>query len=165
MDNVLEGFSSELLKIATRSTIKKEDAELRALYRKVKKKSQRAGTGSKIRGQGRKVSRDYLASALIGAAATPAALLLGGKVSRVLHNKEVRKAMSGLSGKRKKAVGRHLELGPTVGKASFPKVRGKSPVMTHSELGGQAARGAAIGSIIQVLRDRFSGSAGKGDKR
>lgn len=168
MDYVLEGFTNELLKLAgSQSAVERESAELRSLYRDVKKKSQGGASDAalkKIRGKGREVSRDYLASAMIGATAGPAAVLLGGKLSRKLHNRDVIKAMKGLSGKRKKQIAKHLELGPTIGKTKIPGIQGQRPIMTHPELAGSAARGAAMGSVIQMIRDRFSGSAGKGDK-
>jgi hypothetical protein len=163
MDYLLDGFTDELLKLASRKTrAEREDAELRALYREVKKKSQRGGGGGlkDLRGKGRQVSRDYLASTAIGAAAAPAAVLLGGKISRLLHNRDVAKAMKGLRGKRRRAVAKHLESGKLVGGPKLPGMKGKPPMFTRAELAGHAVRGGAMGSIIQMLRDRFSGSAG-----
>lgn len=172
MDHVLGGFTDELLKLAGKrmSQAEREEQQLRALYRDVKARSQKGGSDSslrKLRGKGRKVSRDYLASTLIGAAATPAALLASGKLSRVLNNREVIKAMKGVRGARRKALSAHLESGPMLGRTKVPDLlKGKKkPMMTHAELAGHAARGGAMGSIIQMIRDRFSGSAGVGDRR
>lgn len=165
MDYVLSGFASELVKLSSSKASSSEDADLKRLYKKVKKRSQR-GSGSgldKIRGKGRKVSRDYLASTLIGATATPAAFLLGKRLSRSLHNRDVKKLMTGLSKGRKKALEKYIDKGPLVGR-SGRRARGSSkPVATHGELADQAVRGGVMGSVIQALRDRYSGSAGKGD--
>jgi hypothetical protein len=169
MDRVLQGFTEELVKLSSRrSDEAREEEDLRALYRQVKARStkglERSGL-EKLRGKGRPVSRDYLASTIIGAAATPLAMLMGGKLSRALHNREVRFAMKGLRGKRRAAVAKMMESGPMIGPMPLPGSGRKRPMMTRAELAGHAVRGGAMGSIIQMLRDKFSGSAGAGDNR
>ena len=165
MDCVLGGFTAELIKLAG-GQADRETAELRALYRTVKKQGQKKSGArlARLRGKGRTVSRDYLASAMIGATATPAAILLGNKISRLLHNKDLRRAMKGVRRKRRRAISTHLETGPTIGRSGI-HAKGKKPLMTHADLAGTAVRGGAMGSIIQMLRDKFSGSAGRGDSR
>jgi len=169
MDNVLEGFADELVKLAGKrsSSAGAEDEDLLALYQRVKSRSDKGlndSTLKKIRGKGRQVSRDYLASTLIGSVATPVALLGSKRISRALHNREVLKAMQGVKGRRRKALAGYLESGPMLGKTKVPgMMKGKKPMMTHAELAGHSIRGGAMGSIIQMLRDRFSGSAGIGE--
>jgi len=161
MDAVLTGFTKELIKLAGADP----DDELR-LYRQVRReqsKPDRAGL-SAIRGHGRQVSRDYLASLLIGALAQPASYLLGGRISRALHNREIMRAMKGTrSLSRRRELARYLQKGPLVGRAGFATPIGKKPIMSYSDLAGHAGRGALMGSVIQMLRDRYSGSAGAGD--
>ena len=162
MDHLLAGFANELVKLSTaRGEQSDSDEELRELYKEVKKKSQGGGDGGldKIRGHGRRVSRDYLASSLIGATATPAAVLLGKKISRGMHNRDVIRAMKGLKGARRKSLEQYIEKGPVFSKGGPPFSK-QAPMMTHGELAGHAARGGVMGSVIQMLRDRFSGSAG-----
>lgn len=168
MDRVLQGFTNELVKLsAASSSDLQEDKALRAIYRQVKRRSSDdLSTGlDKIRGKGRQVSRDYLASAILGATTTPAALLLGSAIARKLHNKEVLKAMKGLSRKRRKALSKFLKTGPLIGRGGPPFTGSTRPLMTYGDLTAHAIRGGVMGSAIQMLRDRFSGSAGIDHKK
>jgi len=146
----------------------KEDARLRQLYLDVKKRS---GAGAdrgidKIRGKGRKVSRDYLASMLIGAGATPIAMLASSKLSRLVHNKEIQRAIAATRNRSmKRALRSKIQKGPMIGPTYPKKPTPDKPLMTLSETAGHGARGAVMGSLVQMLRDRFSGSAGAGDLR
>ena len=146
----------------------REQAQLKKLYRDVKKKSKkgsRRGLG-KIRGEGRRVSRDYLASLGIGAASYPAAILAGKGLTRALHNREVRRAIARTRGRSaKKALRGEFQRGPMVGPNRPGSQSSKKPLLTTSQVAGEGVRGAVMGSIIQMLRDKFSGSAGTGDFR
>ena len=130
-----------------------ENAELKQLYRDVKKSTKKNSERGlrKLRGEGRTVSRDYLASMGIGALARPAAALAGGKLSRALGNRDIRKAIAKTKNRSaKKMLGKTIKRGPTISRA---------------ELAGHGVQGAVMGSVVQMLRDRFSGSAGRGDVR
>jgi len=145
-----------------------DDRRLNKLYRTLKQRARGEhnleSSLDKIRGKGRQVSRDYLASMIIGGAATPLALLGGSRIARGLHNRDVRKAIAATrSSAAKKALRAELQTGPIVGRSYGHKSPAMKPLTTTSELAGQGVRGAVMGSIIQMLRDRFSGSAGLGN--
>ena len=135
---------------------KKDDEQYRQLYREVKKRSQKGPAGKPFKPKAPS-SRDYLASAAIGAGATPLALLGGARLSRAMHNRELRKALGYVRGRSaKRGIRSQLKTGPTLG-PSYRRQGSKKPLMTYAETAGHGARGAVMGSLIQMLRDRFSG--------
>jgi len=166
MNHLLNGFADELVKMAGPSGMpKSERDEFNRLYRNVKRESQKGGVdqGLKdLRGSGRRVSRDYLASTMLGAIGTPAAMIIGAKISKGAKNKDIlRQMVKAPSMKRRKQLASNLETRGIVGRGGgigFP--RKKDPILSHHDLAGQAARGGIMGSVFQMLRDRFSGSAG-----
>ena len=164
MQNLLNGFADELVKMAGPSGMsKKERDEYTKMYRSVKRKTQRGGdSGLKnLRGSGRRVSRDYLASAALGAMATPAAILVGAKLTKSIRNKDILKEMAKATPKRREQLAGGLETRGLVGRGGgigLPKK--KDPILSHADLAGHAARGGVMGSVFQMLRDRFAGSAG-----
>lgn len=145
-----------------------ERKEFQRLYRDVQSKSSKGTEGSlkKLRGKGREVSRDYLASMIIGAGGTPLARLAGARLSRALHNRDIRKAIARTKKPSiRRALRSKIETGPAVGPSySVGKHKGK-PLMTTGDVVGHGVYGAVLGSLVQMLRDRFSGSAGAGDFR
>ena len=153
-----DGFVDELVKLAA-----KEDKQLEKLYRQVRRKQGRAPSRgmSNLRGKGRKVSRDYLASMLLGAAATPALTILGGKISRGLHNRAIMSAIKkAKTPKQAKALRRELYSGKSIGR-TMPGARAQDrPIATAADLAGDAGKGALYGSVLQMMRDRYAGSAG-----
>lgn len=166
MSYLLNGFADELVKMAGPTGMsKKERDEYTKMYRSVKRKSQRGGSDSSLkalRGSGRRVSRDYLSSTALGAIGTPAAMLVGAKLTKSIRNKDIMRAMSkATTPQRRKQLAGGIETRGIVGRGGgigFPHK--KDPVISHSELAGHAARGGIMGSVFQMLRDRFAGSAG-----
>ena len=160
MQPLLHGFVDELVKIGF---VDEEDARLRQMYRDVKRK--KAPESDKIlralRGHGRQVSRDYLASMILGAVTAPLGMLVGKKISRMMHNRDVMKAISQASSRKvRRHLRGHLHTGPTVGRSGVGLPTSKQPLMDLPELGGNTARGAAMGLIFQMIHDRVSGSTG-----
>jgi len=166
MGPLLNGFADELEKLGAADDFERQ---MRKALRDARSSGAAGDEGQGIidalRGKGRPVSRDYLAATILGALATPAAALATKAVSRGLHNRSVIKALKSTSSKRQKSLlQKQLQAGPAIG-PNVPKAKaGLEPLMTHAELGGQATRGALYGSVLQMLRDRFSGSAGVGDR-
>lgn len=166
MSYLFNGFADELVKMAGPTTMsKKERAEYQSLYRSVKRKSQKMNSESglkNLRGSGRRVSRDYLSSTALGALGTPAAVVVGAKITKGVRNKDILKAMvKAPTVKRRKQLAHGLETRGLVGKGGgIGLPHKKDPIISHAELAGHAARGGLMGSVFQMLRDRFSGSAG-----
>jgi hypothetical protein len=166
MSYLLNGFADELVKMAGPSGMsQKERDEYSKMYRSVKRKTQRGSMDSglkNLRGSGRRVSRDYLSSTALGALGTPAAIVVGAKITKGVRNKDILKAMvKAPTVKRRKQLAHGLETRGLVGKGGgigFPHK--KDPIISHADLVGHAARGGIMGSVFQMLRDRFSGSAG-----
>ena len=170
MSYLLNGFTDELVKMAGPTGMSKsERAEYQSLYRSVKKKSQRGGSDSSLkglRGSGRRVSRDYLSSTALGAVGTPAAMLISAKLTKSVRNKDIMRAMArAKTPKRRKQLAGALETRGLVGRGGgIGLPYKKDPIISYSELVGSAARGGMVGSVFQMLRDRFAGSAGYGNK-
>jgi len=165
MSYLLNGFADELVKMAGPTGMSKtERDEYNKLYRSVRRKSSKGiDSGLKnLRGSGRRVSRDYLSSTALGAVGTPAAIIVGAKITKGVRNKDILKAMvKAPTMKRRKQLAHGLETRGLVGRGGgigFPHK--KDPVISHADLAGHAARGGIMGSVFQMLRDRFSGSAG-----
>ena len=167
MQPLVYGFTDELVKLSATAQV---DVDLSKAYRQAKKETRgddkTESALRQLRGKGRQVSRDYLASMLLGASMTPAAALLGRRITRGLHNKEIlRELAKAKGGKRRKMLARELYSGKLIGGAKPGKRKQLQPTMTKSELAGFAVRGGVMGSLVQMLRDRFAGSAGAGDTR
>lgn len=165
MNHLLQGFTAELTKLAApMGMTKKEEREYKNLYRSVRRSSNKGlDSGLKnLRGSGRRVSRDYLSSTALGAVGTPAAIIVGAKITKGVRNKDILRAMvKAPTVKRRKQLAHGLETRGLVGKGGgigFPHK--KDPIISHADLVGHAARGGIMGSVFQMLRDRFSGSAG-----
>ncbi len=160
MTPFLQGFASELVKVAGPTDASFEDA-----FSDAKREAGRRGPPDSalraLRGSGQAVSRDYLASMLIGAAATPAIALIGKRLARVINNRDVMRAMhAASSGRAKRTILKELHAGPSFGRALpgvEPRVR---PLMTHGGAAGAALGRALGGSAVQMIRDYFSGSKG-----
>lgn len=157
MTPFLRGFSDELVKLGA-------DDSYTDVYREAKKdaKSQpsRDSALRGLRGGGTPVSRDYLASMVIGAASAPLIGALGKRIARSMNNKEVHRAMRGvLDPRRRKELAKELHTGKTFGRAMPGAPLGKRPLMTHGETAGAAAAGGAGGGALQMVRDYFAGSS------
>lgn len=162
MNSFMAGFADELVKVSAKQDF---DAEMKKALRSARRKSESSSL-SKIRGQGRPVSRDYLAATMLGAAASPLVYLSRKGISRGLHNRAIRKAIKQTSSpKAIRQLKSELQRGPMTG-SGIPKPKpGLEPLVTHSELLGGAATGGFTGSALQMLRDRFAGSAGARDRK
>jgi len=98
---------------------------------------------------------------MLGAAATPALTILGGKISRGLHNRTIRSALKrAKSAKDIKALRRELHTGKTVGRVVPGGRIQRQPIATPADVAGDVAKGALYGSVLQMMRDRYAGSAG-----
>lgn len=166
MNSVIAGFATELVKLSASNGMSSgEKAEYKKLYRNVRRRSQKGNDNSgldKLRGQGRRVSRDYLSSTILGAAGTPAAILIGAKITKGARNKDILKAMAkAKTPSQRKRLATGLETRNLTGRGGgIGLPHKKDPIVSKSELVGHAARGGIMGSVFQMLRDRFSGSAG-----
>jgi hypothetical protein len=161
MNPFLDGFADELIKLGKKNA----DAEIRKMYRDVRREQgdMPSAALSGLRGKGRQVSRDYLASMILGAATTPAMSLIGGKVSRGLHNRQILAAIKkAKTPKQIKQLRRELYTGKLIG-SHRPAMRAQEkPILSTTDLAADASKGALYGSVLQMLRDRYSGSAGVG---
>jgi len=162
MTPLLDGFADELVKCARRDDWD-DKSKLHDLYTKVKRRqgNVRGGRMSKLRGSGHPVSRDYLASMMLVAMARPLLTLTSGKISRALHNRQIMKAIrSAAKPKDVRKLKRELQSLKSIGHVR-PGMRVQDrPIMTPASLAGDMASGALYGSVIQMLRDRYSGSKG-----
>lgn len=154
----LSGFADELVKLAETNP-----SEMRAVLREAKQEAQEAPRDAEsirsIRGKGAPVSRDYLASMLIGGLATPLLTVAGKRISRTIHNRAVEKALKGtLRPGKRKALQAELQTGPLVGRPRPDLPLGKRPQVTPADILSDAAKGVIGGSLVQMIRDRYSGS-------
>lgn len=157
MGPILEGFNNELTKLATKplSQFEKDQRKMeRDVLRVQKKLSKGNHPFDRLRGESSPRQRDYLASALIASAAYPGVRLGTSAVGRALRNRSLRKAITGASRKQRKRLSKRIESGPAV----VTHASGKKGLATREHLMTDAARGAMVGSIVQMVRDRFSGS-------
>lgn len=167
MSNFLSGFKLELTKLASagESVVplvlhkNPDPSELKKALREVKRDTSRDSAWKRITsGASAPVRRNYLASMLIGAAAAPAALLVGKSLSRAIRNKTVMREVGKATDEAKKLelLGK-VERGPLIGHFHPDTPPHLRPTMDTSEVGGRMAAGAMTGSIIQGIRDHFSG--------
>lgn len=159
MTPFIHGFSSELVKLGSDYRLRPED--LRKIHREAKRDK---GSGDKdimksIRGEGEQVSRDYLAGMLIGAGTMPGVELSAQALARKINNAEVSRAMAKAPASRRAELAAKIHRGKLVGSAGS-KI---APLVTRGQLAGSAARGALLGSVVQMIRDRFSGAKGVKD--
>lgn len=156
MKSFIGAFADELEKLSAPS-----DKELAIAYEQAKEDGGHSRTSAlaALRGKGKAVSRDYLSSAAIGAAATPAVALLGSVVSRKMRNRGLQKLLANAKSKRaKKAINEQMLTGPALGRAKPGDKWNTAPLMTYEDAAGKAVAGGVAGSAIQMLRDRLSGS-------
>lgn len=153
MEPILEGFSDELEKLAKVDEFEKQRRALNRDLRRVTREKGKHPLES-LRGKSSPRQRDYLATAAIGATAYPAIALMTAALSRKLSNRSLMKAMRGAGRKERKMLKTRLDTAPLVG----PVAGAKAPKITTEKLTSQAARGVLVGSLIQMLRDRFAGS-------
>lgn len=159
MTPFLSGFADELVKISSSGDVPLQDV-FREAKKETKAQPSRDRALSSLRGSGTPVSRDYLASMLIGGASAPLISILGKKISRHMGNKDVRRALAATrSSKKRKAIMAELHTGPTIGRSAPGAPLGKRPLLTHGELASDAAKGAVAGGAIQMIRDYFAGSS------
>lgn len=164
MTPFITGFGNELIKLAKDKKFKVDvdpDQAYRAARRGGREDDLEMQSAlSSIRGKGQRVSRDYLASMLLGAASFPAAMMGGKGITRMMHNRQVIKELAKTKSRKGQArLQRKLQGGPIVG-SSAKNYPGGDPLMSTSELAGAAGRGALAGSVLEMLRDRFAGAAG-----
>lgn len=156
MDPFLRGFADELVKLGTDET-DYNDA-LREARNDLKSKKGDSALAA-IRGRGAPVSRDYLASMLIGATSVPALGIVGRLISRKIGNRDAYRALKGVvSPKKRKAILSEIHRGPVIGRSMPGAELNKRPLVTHGDIASDAAKGALGGTVVQMLRDHFSGS-------
>jgi hypothetical protein len=152
----LAGFADELVKLSSSSI--PELKEALQVAKQENKPTDRRLLGQ-LRGRGAPVSRDYLASAIIGALAVPSVGIAGSAIARALHNRSVLRAVAAASGRgNKHQIMKELKGGSLIGRARPDLPASKRPVITGGELLASSASGALGGSVVQMLRDRVSGS-------
>lgn len=157
MTPLLRGFAGELVKLAD---------ENKDLLREAKQEAKELPKDTEairmLRG-GSPVSRNYLSSTLIGAAAAPAMAIAGKSITRALHNRGVRKAIreAPIGSARRALLRGELQTGPLVGRMRPDLPISKRPALTAGELASDAAKGGLMGSIVQMIRDRYSGEGEK----
>lgn len=152
----VSAFDDELEKLAAPT-----QEELQEAYDRVRREERNGGSSlaDAIRGKGKPVSRDYLSSALIGAAAAPAISLLSSVVSRRLRNRGLAKMLGSARTKvQRRAIKDQMVTGPVFGKTKPGDKWNTAPLMTPEDAIGKAVGGAAAGSAVQMVRDRYSGS-------
>lgn len=158
---MLRGFADELVKLANVSESEVSGA-LRDAKADVAFTPKNDTAARKLRGQGAPVSRDYLASMLIGAAAAPALAIAGKGISRAMHNRAARKSLKGAIDPEKiKRLKGEIQHGPMIGRARPDLALNHRPALSHGDLLSDAAKGALGGSVVQMIRDQLSGSGGK----
>jgi hypothetical protein len=158
MQAVLRAFSDELTKIAE---VPAEEIDLARAMREARSKGRKEGVYEKLT-SGAPTKRNYITSLLIGALATPGVGLASGLVKRVLRNRSLAQLAAKTSGSgAKKAILAQSLSGPIFGRVKPGMKWNTVPLMTPEDLASQAAGGAIMGSLVQALRDRYSGSAPK----
>lgn len=139
------------------------DLAFREAKRETRRQPSRDGALRALRGDGTPVSRNYLASMLIGGISVPAVAIMSKRISRALNNKAVQREMRSLgpmaSMKKVRALRDELHTGPSFGRARPGTPMNTRPLITHGEAAGLAASGVASGGLVQIIRDHFSGSA------
>lgn len=153
MDDFLTGFSSELEKIGSSS--KTQDADFNRAIKAVSKT--RYKPDSSYWSKGKNTSKNYLAAAVLGAMTAPAVFLAGRGAGRVFHNSAVKAAIKATKSPRKRLeLKKQFQTGPVVS-TGIPRPKpGLEPLISTSEAGGQAVRGALYGSALQMLKDRYT---------
>jgi hypothetical protein len=160
MTPFLQAFTDELVKLGA-------DNDLVDVFREAKKETRRQPARdsalSALRGNGTPVSRNYLASMLIGGISVPAVAVMSKRISRALNNKTVQRELRGLGPmahpKKVRALRDELHTGPSFGRARPGTPLNTRPLITHGEAAGLAASGVATGGLVQMIRDYFAGSA------
>jgi hypothetical protein len=154
MQTLLAGFADELVKIAA------SDADLREAMREAKHSvsTKVPKQDWSVRGHGAPVSRDYLASMLLAATAVPLVGIAGKAIQRAVHNRDVRKAirMAKFPGERM-LLESEIHRGPIIARWRPNLPEQKSPLTTTSELASDISKSVLMGTVVQMLRDRFSG--------
>ncbi len=146
MQPMLSGFVDELVKIADVAS----DAAPHADHHH----------------KGVPVTRNYMASVAIGAAAAPLLALIGKGITRMLHNKDIGHALKSVEGGAKReSLMNEIHTGPIFGRIRPDLPANQRPLVTPADLAGDVAKAALTGSIVQMIRDRFSGSAGVKNSR
>jgi hypothetical protein len=85
--------------------------------------------------------KNYLRSALVGAAAVPLTSTVQALVNRKIHNHGIMKAMEAAHPLERAALAKKLKTGSLI---------------TKAELGGGAAAGGLGGSVVQWMRDSLA---------
>lgn len=174
MSHFLSGFRGEMLKLASFEngpvplilTKNPDEATLRRAMHDVKRhEAHDESWKEKVHAPGGPVSRNYLASMLIGAAAAPMTSIIGKGLGRVIRNRAVLRAArhAGDEARRLELLGK-VEKGPLIGRFHPDTPANMRPAVDSSELGGRVAAGVMTGSLVSALRDHFSGARPKNVK-
>lgn len=156
MNPFLAGFKDELVKLGADET--DYTAALREARRDLRSQNNDSALKA-IRGKGAPVSRDYLASMVIGAASVPALAVVGKLISRKIGNRQAAHLLAKtIDPKKRKAILSEMHRGPVIGRAMPGVALNKRPLLTHGDLASDAAKGALGGTVVQMIRDHFAGS-------
>lgn len=159
MDRFIRGFGDELIKSGAFEAVVDPGAALRQAERKAT--AEAPSVLKKIRGEGQPVKRDYLSSMLIGGVAAPIVAMAAGRLSRGLHNKLVRAEMRAAPASARAGLESQLRSTKMYGRIKPGMSWNQFPILTPEDTANRAATGALMGSVVQALRDHFSGSAPK----
>jgi hypothetical protein len=153
MGPLLVGFGDEIEKLAKDDEFAKQR---RALARDLRKVTRVKGSPKveSLRGKSSPRQRDYVASAAIGAAAYPAIVVLQQLARRKFGNRALSKAMATASKKDRKRLKSRMDVSPLVGSITAKK----RPRISKQDLAAVSVRGGAMGSLLQMVRDRYAGS-------
>jgi hypothetical protein len=155
MQPFLSGFASELVKSAESAADKSVFREAKADAAELPKDEAPIRA---MRPPG-PITRNYVASGLIGALAPALLTIASSAIGRAVHNRSI---MHELEEARtpwaRKALNNRLVKGPLIGRENPYAPFSQRPVNSHRDLISEAGGGAITGSIVQMLKDRYSGS-------
>ena len=159
MTRWLPALTDELVKMASEQPLAIRSV-LNEAQRDIAREARDDRSISSLRGHGAPVSRDYLASMMIGALAAPLLTIAGKGISRAMHNRSVVKAMENTHfPSSRRLLKAEFQTGRLIGGPRPDLPISARPLMTPGDILSDAAKGALGGSIVQMLRDRFSGSS------
>lgn len=156
MSRWFHGFVDELVKLSTSESATDIDEAFREAKHEARVEPKDEASIRSLR-KNKSTPRRYLASMMIGALATPVLTIAGKGISRAFHNKAVRRALAEtVSPKKRRLLKEELQVGKLVGRALPGRPLSERPLVSTSDVVSDAARGAIGGSVLQMIRDRFT---------
>jgi hypothetical protein len=100
--------------------------------------------------------KDYIRSAIAGAALAPVASIASRGLGRFMKNRAIRSAMSQVDGPARQALEQQLRSGPLVGRVrAYPQ--GVEPLVTTPDIATDAIMGALGGTALEALKKKIQG--------